>query len=107
MLCLHYSLDNKSAGRQSVASNMTKPDPEDDADSMAEYGEGDTGKPTIFHSADDSKENHKKIKIHQFNCVLTLEQSRVFFRFRFFSMSSFFFLFCRFYMQKDNFSSTF
>lgn len=24
---------------------MTKPDPEDDADSMAEYGEGDTGKP--------------------------------------------------------------
>lgn len=38
------SLDSKSAGRQSVASNMTKPDPEDDADSMAEYGEGDTGK---------------------------------------------------------------
>lgn len=40
----HNSLDSKSAGRQSVASNMTKPDPEDDADSMAEYGEGDTGK---------------------------------------------------------------
>lgn len=38
------SLDNKSAGRQSVASNLTKPDHEDDADSMAEYGEGDTGK---------------------------------------------------------------
>lgn len=36
-------LDNKSAGRQSVASNLTKPDHEDDADSMAEYGEGDTG----------------------------------------------------------------
>lgn len=37
------SLDNKSAGRQSVASNLTKPDHEEDADSMAEYGEGDTG----------------------------------------------------------------
>lgn len=39
-----FRLDNKSAGRQSVASNLTKPDHEDDADSMAEYGEGDTGK---------------------------------------------------------------
>lgn len=62
MLCLHYSLDNKSAGRQSVASNMTKPDPEDDADSMAEYGEGDTGKPTIFHSADNSKRKSQENK---------------------------------------------
>lgn len=40
--CFPFSLDNKSAGRQSVASNL-KPDHEDDADSMAEYGEGDTG----------------------------------------------------------------
>lgn len=38
-------LDNKSAGRQSVGSNLIKPDDEvDDADSMAAYGEGDTGK---------------------------------------------------------------
>lgn len=37
-------LDNKSAGRQSVGSNLIKPDDEvDDADSMAAYGEGDTG----------------------------------------------------------------
>lgn len=36
------SLDNKSQGRQSVAS--AKPGPESDTDSMAEYGEGDTGK---------------------------------------------------------------
>lgn len=40
-----FRLDNKSAGRQSVASNLMKPDDEvDDADSMAAYGEGDTGK---------------------------------------------------------------
>lgn len=39
----HFRLDNKSAGRQSVASNNTKPEGESDADSMAEYGEGDTG----------------------------------------------------------------
>lgn len=38
-------LDNKSAGRQSIASNLMKPDDEvDDGDSMAAYGEGDTGK---------------------------------------------------------------
>lgn len=44
ILKIFLSLDNKSAGRQSVASNLTKPDHEEDADSMAEYGEGDTGK---------------------------------------------------------------
>lgn len=39
------SLDNKSAGRQSIASNLMKNDDEvDDGDSMAAYGEGDTGK---------------------------------------------------------------
>lgn len=38
-----FSLDTKSAGRQSVASNLTKPDPEEDGDSLAEYGEGDAG----------------------------------------------------------------
>lgn len=37
-------LDNKSAGRHSVASNVTKHGPESDTDSMAEYGEGETGK---------------------------------------------------------------
>lgn len=37
-----YSLDNKSAGRQSL--NSQKHGPESDTDSMAEYGEGDTGK---------------------------------------------------------------
>lgn len=38
-------MDNKSAGRQSIASNLMKPDDEvDDGDSMAAYGEGDTGK---------------------------------------------------------------
>lgn len=37
-----YSLDNKSQGRQSV--NSQKVGPESDTDSMAEYGEGDTGK---------------------------------------------------------------
>lgn len=38
-------LDNKSAGRQSIASNLMKQDDEvDDGDSMAAYGEGDTGK---------------------------------------------------------------
>lgn len=36
-----YSLDNKSAGRQSVSS--AKPGVESDTDSMAEYGDGDTG----------------------------------------------------------------
>ncbi|XP_031628790.1 neuroglian-like isoform X2 [Contarinia nasturtii] len=36
-------LDNKSAGRQSIASNLMKPEDEvDDGDSMAAYGEGDT-----------------------------------------------------------------
>lgn len=40
-----FSLDNKSAGRQSIASNLMKNDDEvDDGDSMAAYGEGDTGK---------------------------------------------------------------
>lgn len=38
----NYSLDNKSQGRQSLSSQ--KHDPESDADSMAEYGDGDTGK---------------------------------------------------------------
>lgn len=36
-----YSLDNKSQGRQSLSSQ--KVGPESDTDSMAEYGEGDTG----------------------------------------------------------------
>ncbi|XP_040174803.1 neuroglian isoform X1 [Anopheles arabiensis] len=36
-----YSLDNKSQGRQSL--NSQKVGPESDTDSMAEYGEGDTG----------------------------------------------------------------
>lgn len=36
-----YSLDNKSQGRQSLNS---KHGPESDTDSMAEYGDGDTGK---------------------------------------------------------------
>lgn len=41
---LRLSLDNKSAGRQSIASNLMKNDDEvDDGDSMAAYGEGDTG----------------------------------------------------------------
>lgn len=35
-------LDNKSAGRQSVSS-ANKPGVESDTDSMAEYGDGDTG----------------------------------------------------------------
>lgn len=37
----YFSLDNKSAGRQSV--NSAKPGLESDTDSMAEYGDGDTG----------------------------------------------------------------
>lgn len=37
-----YSLDNKSQGRQSLGSQ--KHGPESDTDSMAEYGDGDTGK---------------------------------------------------------------
>lgn len=41
-----YSLDNKSQGRQSLSSQ--KHGPESDTDSMAEYGEGDTGKMTIL-----------------------------------------------------------
>lgn len=44
-------LDNKSAGRQSVGSNLIKPDDEvDDADSMAAYGEGDTGESRSLYS---------------------------------------------------------
>ena len=43
MKILKYRLDNKSTGRQSVSSN-NKPGPESDTDSMAEYGDGDTGK---------------------------------------------------------------
>lgn len=38
----HSSLDNKSHGRASVASDP-RAAPESDTDSMAEYGEGDTG----------------------------------------------------------------
>lgn len=41
-----YSLDNKSQGRQSL--NSHKHGPESDTDSMAEYGDGDTGKMTIL-----------------------------------------------------------
>lgn len=37
-----YSLDNKSHGRGSMSSDP-KAAPESDTDSMAEYGEGDTG----------------------------------------------------------------
>jgi hypothetical protein len=37
-----FSLDNKSQGRQSLSSQ--KHGPESDTDSMAEYGDGDTGK---------------------------------------------------------------
>lgn len=37
-----FSLDNKS-GRQSMSSNPSKPGPESDTDSMAEYGEGEPG----------------------------------------------------------------
>lgn len=45
MIDFIFSLDNKSAGRQSIASNLMKNDDEvDDGDSMAAYGEGDTGK---------------------------------------------------------------
>lgn len=45
-----FSLDNKSAGRQSIASNLMKNDDEvDDGDSMAAYGEGDTGKVSFLH----------------------------------------------------------
>lgn len=36
-----FRLDTKSAGRQSV--NSAKHGPESDTDSMAEYGDGDTG----------------------------------------------------------------
>lgn len=36
-------LDNKSHGRASMSSDL-KVGPESDTDSMAEYGEGDTGK---------------------------------------------------------------
>lgn len=39
---LNSSLDNKS-GRQSMSSNPSKPGPESDTDSMAEYGEGEPG----------------------------------------------------------------
>lgn len=39
-----FRLDNKSAGRHSIASNLMKNEDEvDDGDSMAAYGEGDTG----------------------------------------------------------------
>lgn len=37
-----FSLDNKSQGRQSLSSQ--KHGPESDTDSMAEYGDGETGK---------------------------------------------------------------
>lgn len=38
-----YRLDNKSHGRASMSSEP-KVGPESDTDSMAEYGDGDTGK---------------------------------------------------------------
>lgn len=41
--CIVYSLDGKSGGRGSMSSDA-KGIPESDTDSMAEYGEGDTGK---------------------------------------------------------------
>lgn len=41
-----YSLDNKSQGRQSLSSNQ-KHGPESDTDSMAEYGDGETGKKLV------------------------------------------------------------
>lgn len=37
-----FRLDNKSHGRTSMSSDL-KVGPESDTDSMAEYGEGDTG----------------------------------------------------------------
>lgn len=39
-----FSLGTASTGRHSIASNLTRPDGDDDGDSLAEYGEGDTGK---------------------------------------------------------------
>lgn len=42
-----YSLDNKSHGRASMSSDP-KVGPESDTDSMAEYGEGDTGELPVF-----------------------------------------------------------
>lgn len=42
MFLFYFRLDNKSAGRQSVSS--AKPGLESDTDSMAEYGDGDTGR---------------------------------------------------------------
>lgn len=41
-LSIVCSLDNKSHGRASMSSDL-KVAPESDTDSMAEYGEGDTG----------------------------------------------------------------
>jgi hypothetical protein len=49
-----YSLDNKSQGRQSLSSQ--KHGPESDTDSMAEYGDGETGKKGIV------KRNFLKMK---------------------------------------------
>lgn len=41
---MFHSLDNKSAGRQSIASNLMKNDDEvDDGDSMSAFVEGDAG----------------------------------------------------------------
>lgn len=48
MFHLFYRLDNKSAGRQSVSSANKPGGIESDTDSMAEYGDGDTGKFCIF-----------------------------------------------------------
>lgn len=44
----NFSLDNKSAGRQSLSSQKGAAGVESDTDSMAEYGEGDTGNASCF-----------------------------------------------------------
>lgn len=44
-----FSMGTASTGRHSIASNLTRPDGDEDGDSLAEYGEGDTGMLAINH----------------------------------------------------------
>ena len=64
-----HSLDNKSGGRQSIASNLMKNEDEvDDGDSMSAFVEGDAGMHhnqfTFRQGVLNVKKNDKKIPYH-------------------------------------------
>lgn len=95
-----FRLDNKSAGRQSIASNLMKPEDDvDDGDSMAAYGEGDTGKKnsqalidvqTIFILNTNSFNHQKRAQF--FTAFLSAKSNKFVSLFCFFIKKNFYFV---------------